>query len=396
MRRILALAACFTLYLIPLSALASSPVVDDFRSLAQWAQTYGSWTIVASSTGLCYVGDCVSTNGAVANGMLTAASSTAVADVALTLAYKTEVDMTAGVYVCLLDGNTGNNDCVNLDGYTANTWSVIAIQSESGSSGNKEFRIGSVVAGVTTWGSWYYPYARLGGSVIANTESMNGITLIGDETAGGARTFFDELNNEYIPPTASQITSIVSPIEGSMLTDNNVSFQFWYNTDCTASSTPYDLAGFNVQDDTVPQNIQGTIETTTCGLHLYQHTFPLTDQHTYTWTPFLYSTTASTTIEGASTNFSINTSGVAPTVSNLPGGLQGLWNLIQNNPPFGFIFQLRAQLHNLSATSTAAVSIVIPDFEKNSIFSPLDTGMAGLIYFFLAVWAFERFRHFEF
>ncbi|MDE2021140.1 MAG: hypothetical protein KGJ13_12460, partial [Patescibacteria group bacterium] len=87
-------------------------------------------------------------------------------------------------------------------------------------------------------------------------------------------------------------------------------------------------------------------------------------------------------------------SGAASTT--VPTAFQGLWNAIQNNPPFGFIFQIKAQLDSLSATGTPTTTLDLPTFEVNDIFSPFDTGLAGIMYLVFAVWLIKRFAHFEF
>ena len=233
----------------------------------------------------------------------------------------------------------------------------------------------------------------------ATFENLYGYELgtVGFNAGSGFYPFLS-LNDVdgYSPTSFSSILSIVGPTEGSTVTDVNVAFSFWYNSVCTASSTPYSIAGLNIQDNTISQTQQGPLETTACGVHLFQHSQVLQDGHSYTWTPFLYSTVASTTIDGPPTDFLLNTAGTTTEVTGLPSGLQNLWNAVQNNPPFGFIFQVRSQLSNLSASSSPAATLQVVSSIRARILDPLDIGLASVLWLFFARWLFFRAKHFNF
>jgi hypothetical protein len=194
--------------------------------------------------------------------------------------------------------------------------------------------------------------------------------------------------------TSTRIIQINSPTNGSTVAGNTptFSFNYYYNS----ATTTLDTAGVNIQDVTVSQEIAGPTEAITAdGESTFSEPYALTSGHTYLWTPFLASSTnPAVGVQGPSSTFTISTSALATTT--VPTVFQPLWDAIQNNPPFGFIFQLRADLQNLNASSTPAVTLDLADFEVNNIFHPLDVGISGLLAFVFARWAFKRATHFEF
>jgi hypothetical protein len=400
MRRLLALAACFTLYLIPLSAFAGSLLAQPLDGLL--------FDSNPGTNGHSY--DEVVVHGV--SGVLHSVSSRFLIHVADDQSRR----ISSGYIVDCGTGQptlpTHTNQCAG--GGTFGTYTYFSTGSNTLTPGT-DYDTGIVDAvldsNVTLDPSHYYTIefqAEHGWKEPYGTATSTAAVMyayqIGsvDDYYSSSFTPFFSLNDigGYSPTVGSQILSIVSPIEGAIVTQTSVPFSFWYSSDCSASSTPYDITGFNVRDNTAGQDIQGNLEETVCGAHIFNHSFNLTNGHSYTWTPFLYATSATSTLYGASTNFRIDTEYVegstTPSVTGLPGVLQGLWNLIQNNPPFGFIFQVRNELGNISATSSPAAAIAIPDFERNYVFSPLDIGLSSLMYFVFAVWAFKRFQHFEF
>jgi len=194
----------------------------------------------------------------------------------------------------------------------------------------------------------------------------------------------------------TRIVSLVNPVNGATSSGTSVIFDFTYFYNDSASSTPYDVAGFNLQDNTASQTINTpTAPIEQSGGGEFQGSLTLVNGDSYTWTPYLFDTASYARLDGPSATFTVGTP--SSSITGLPFGYQGLWDAIQNNPPFAFIFQLRTDLSALSPTTTpAAVTLNIPDYERTNIIGPLDTGIASLLALFFAVWAFKRFQHFEF
>lgn len=192
----------------------------------------------------------------------------------------------------------------------------------------------------------------------------------------------------------TRIIGINSPADGATLAGNVVPFSFTYFFN-SASST-YDTAGLTITDITAGQNIvpPPSESITADGESTYSESLTLTSGHSYTWSPFLSGGTDSP-LNGLSYSFTLS-GGATSTTAQIPDFFQGIWAAIQNNPPFGFIFQLKDQLDNLNASSSPAVSLELPTWEEDNVIHPFDLGLAGLLGLLFARWAFKRFVHFEF
>jgi len=68
---------------------------------------------------------------------------------------------------------------------------------------------------------------------------------------------------------------------------------------------------------------------------------------------------------------------------------------VKNKPPFGYLFVNVAAIQALNASGTAPVALAASAPITLYIFSPLDTGLASLFFFFFGVWLFQRVRHIE-
>jgi len=68
---------------------------------------------------------------------------------------------------------------------------------------------------------------------------------------------------------------------------------------------------------------------------------------------------------------------------------------VKNKPPFGYIFVNVETLQALNASGTAPVALASVLPITDTIFHPLDIGLAALFGFFFAVWFFMRVRHIE-
>lgn len=77
------------------------------------------------------------------------------------------------------------------------------------------------------------------------------------------------------------------------------------------------------------------------------------------------------------------------------GRYYALMELIQKKPPIGYFYITKNSISNLSASSTSAFSITIPKHLKDYIFSPIDTGIAGLIWVFFIFAFYKRLKHLQ-
>jgi hypothetical protein len=325
------------------------------------------------------------------------AGGTAASDIAASLEVKDESTNGQYLYICFQQhapsaGAPGT--CVQIKN-SDTSWHKITIETQDSPTGSfKQYRTKTDTGDFSAWAD----STSFGGTPMPNGGTYNYVWLIvQNSTSVGTRIYVDQLQDEISDVTATRIVSIFSPAQGSVQTNNNVPFNFtyWYND--SASSTPYDTIGVQIQDNTVSQTIQGPTEpiTATGGATFSEHK-ALPDGHSYTWTPYFFDTASSSQLLGPAINFSINTTATT-TVTGLPAGLQTLWNMIQNNPPFGFIFQVRAQINNLSATSTApAATLRVADSIRTKIINPLDVGLSSVVFLFFLRWLYFRMKHFEF
>lgn len=77
------------------------------------------------------------------------------------------------------------------------------------------------------------------------------------------------------------------------------------------------------------------------------------------------------------------------------GRYYALMELIQKKPPIGYFYITKNAISDLSASSTSAFSITIPKHLKDYIFSPIDTGIAGLIWVFFIFAFYKRLKHLQ-
>ena len=187
---------------------------------------------------------------------------------------------------------------------------------------------------------------------------------------------------------------IISPTNGQNIPGNSVTFSYDYFN--VSSTTDYTTATYLLSDLTTGQNMAGAATSTIPGdgLNTFTGTQTLTFGDTYSWQPELTGGTTSPNLFGLTYTFTLTSSTSTSVV--VPSFFSGLWTKIQNNPPFGFIFQLKTQLQNLNASSTPAVTLNLATFEIDNVFSPFDTVLAGIMYLVFGIWAFKRFAHFEF
>ncbi len=209
----------------------------------------------------------------------------------------------------------------------------------------------------------------------------------------------------------TRIVASTAPGNGATTpsTSVTISFDYFYND---TLPDVYDKAGIDLQDSTAFQAINAPEETIiSSGGSTYSETLTLVSGHEYLWRPYLRNSVGSSTpvINGNLQSFfvitnpyplDLNTTGSTTVASSSEAATtiyQNLLNTIENNPPFGFIFRILSDFATTSATGTPAVIAlpVIPDFEKTYIFGFFDAGMAGLMFFFFAVWLLNRIRHFE-
>jgi len=109
----------------------------------------------------------------------------------------------------------------------------------------------------------------------------------------------------YSTSTSNGIKSLISPYSGQVTTTNTPTFSFTYYYD--SAQGYYNKVGFSLIDNTSGQNIDTSSASSTIsasGLSTYAQPFGLTSGHIYTWRPYMYDTTGtSTRLYGPSTSF---------------------------------------------------------------------------------------------
>jgi hypothetical protein len=70
----------------------------------------------------------------------------------------------------------------------------------------------------------------------------------------------------------------------------------------------------------------------------------------------------------------------------------GLLTTIQTKAPVGYFYMAKDSINGLSATSTKAFNVVIPNSLKNYIFTPFDTGIAAILWFFFIFNFYKRLK----
>lgn len=68
---------------------------------------------------------------------------------------------------------------------------------------------------------------------------------------------------------------------------------------------------------------------------------------------------------------------------------------LETKAPVGYFYSVRNSLNGLSATSTAAFSIVIPQHLKQYIFDPFDIGIASILWFFFIFHFYKRIKQLQ-
>jgi hypothetical protein len=224
------------------------------------------------------------------------------------------------------------------------------------------------------WGTGspnYYPYAILSGTMNVNTR----------------------------------IVASIIPTNGSTTPSTSVELKFTYFYNDTQTPT-YDTAGVFIQDLTAPQSIAAPEETINAsGFSTYDETQTLTTAHEYLWTPYLRSSTSTDRIMGTMQSFfvvsnpypidlNIASSSIASTTAQQIPLFSNLLDTIKHAPPFGVIFQIIDDVNGIG-TSTPEVYLRPSVQIYSVIFSPFDTGLAGLVGFLLLVYLWKRFVHIE-
>ena len=68
-------------------------------------------------------------------------------------------------------------------------------------------------------------------------------------------------------------------------------------------------------------------------------------------------------------------------------------DLVQSKPPVGYFTVVKSNISNLSATSTKAFNVVVPSSLKQYVFTPFDTGIAGILWLFFIFNFYKRLKH---
>jgi hypothetical protein len=65
---------------------------------------------------------------------------------------------------------------------------------------------------------------------------------------------------------------------------------------------------------------------------------------------------------------------------------------MQGKPPVGYFFVVKNNLANIATSSTPVFTVVIPHHFKQYFFSPFDTAIAGILWFFFAIHFYKRLK----
>lgn len=217
------------------------------------------------------------------------------------------------------------------------------------------------------------------------------------------------------------ITSTTNPASMTYV-NNPVPFSGTYNNGLQGA---YDQIVFDLNNTT--QSFQSsivkpTIPISQVGLEYdFSQNLPLEGNYTYnvrlwdsvnaTGTPWfagnnfsLGTTTATTTPIFNAPELECNTFDLAcyikkafiwllyPTES-LVESYNGFLTTIQAKPPIGYFTLLADNLNGLNASSTPLVNVTIPAHLKTYFFSPFDTGIASILWFFFAINFYRRLKH---
>lgn len=66
--------------------------------------------------------------------------------------------------------------------------------------------------------------------------------------------------------------------------------------------------------------------------------------------------------------------------------------VLESKAPTGYFYVVRDNLLGISTSTTPTFNIVIPTWLKNTFFDPIDTSVAGLLWFGYLVWLYKRFK----
>lgn len=72
---------------------------------------------------------------------------------------------------------------------------------------------------------------------------------------------------------------------------------------------------------------------------------------------------------------------------------QTLKGTLETKAPVGYFYLVKNNIGGLSATSTAAFSLTIPQHLKTYIFDPFDIGISGILWFFFIFHFYKRLKH---
>src|SRR3972149_734404 len=72
-----------------------------------------------------------------------------------------------------------------------------------------------------------------------------------------------------------------------------------------------------------------------------------------------------------------------------------LKKLVQDKPPFAYIFITTSALNSLNDNETGNFELETEENILDNVFTPLDIALAGILWFLFALWFFNRIRHME-
>ena len=228
-------------------------------------------------------------------------------------------------------------------------------------------------------------------------------------------SFIDYLNS-VVPPDPLQPITLVYPYNNSIEASTTVNF-FENYLNGTQGNPAYSIIGFRI----IQTNNYFTttyLENTALdgGENGYATTTTLA-AGSYSYQGYLRSATSSSIIYSNDIfNFSVIFNPYAPTTTPsvdcskldiFSGALcyaftpsqaalnnfTGLYNVVINKAPFGYLAQIKLSLDNFGASTTPAFILATIAPINNSIILPIRTGLAFILYIFFAWWLVKRISH---
>lgn len=292
------------------------------------------------------------------------------------------------------------------------------------------FKMASTTAGDTSARNikWYINRRYILFTTLTNDVVESEVT-----NEATAYSYMDQLNSEhyaelYTPtdPLASQVLAITSPLDGSTTASTTVSVDFiFYNANAGTQVDSFNLwfynrltSAYTSIDGDLPSGEYGSVS---YDVELPVSTYDLTISLFPSGTPELlysgYEKITFNVVEDPLAKLGVpdfaDLSALATStcsITNISGCMQNallflfypsetvldkysdLKELVQNKPPFGYLVAYTASLSDLSAVASSSFSLEIEDNIQDNIFTPIRSGLSGVLWVCFGCWFFNRIR----